>query len=62
MSRSIDLDGVHGTENTLYFGPGNRIAQISAEQWGTAMEDDLAIRVHGVIPLPMGIANEDRCE
>ncbi|EJK60295.1 hypothetical protein THAOC_19373, partial [Thalassiosira oceanica] len=27
--------------------------QISAEQWGAAMEDEVAIRVHGVIPLPM---------
>ncbi|EJK68315.1 hypothetical protein THAOC_10516 [Thalassiosira oceanica] len=29
---------------------------------GAAMEDEVAIRVHGVIPLPMGIAREDRCE
>ncbi|EJK51864.1 hypothetical protein THAOC_28923, partial [Thalassiosira oceanica] len=40
--------------------PGCWIAQNGAEQWGAAMEDEVAIRVHGVIPLPMGIANEDR--
>ncbi|EJK71474.1 hypothetical protein THAOC_07078, partial [Thalassiosira oceanica] len=38
-----------------------RIAQISAEQWGAAVEDGVAIHVHGVLPLPMGIAREDRC-
>ncbi|EJK53715.1 hypothetical protein THAOC_26785, partial [Thalassiosira oceanica] len=40
--------------------PGCWIAQISAEQWGTAMEDEVAIHVHGFFPLPMGIAREDR--
>ena len=42
--------------------PGCWIAQISTEQWGTAMEDEVAIHVDGVFPLPMGIAREDRCE
>ncbi|EJK54510.1 hypothetical protein THAOC_25857, partial [Thalassiosira oceanica] len=36
------------------------IAQISSEQLGAAMEDEVAIRVHGVCPLSMGIAREDR--
>ncbi|EJK62587.1 hypothetical protein THAOC_16793, partial [Thalassiosira oceanica] len=35
--------------------PGCWIAQISADQWGAAMEDEVAIHVHGVSPLPMGI-------
>ncbi|EJK53311.1 hypothetical protein THAOC_27277 [Thalassiosira oceanica] len=35
-------------------------AQISAEQWGAAMEVEVAIRVHGVSPLPMGIGRGDR--
>ena len=37
-------------------------AQISAERRGTAMEVEVAIGVHGVFPLPMGIEREDRCE
>ena len=36
--------------------------QISAEQWGAVMEDEVATGVHGVFPLPMGIKREDRCE
>ncbi|EJK54742.1 hypothetical protein THAOC_25603, partial [Thalassiosira oceanica] len=36
------------------------IARISAEQWGAVMEDEVAIRVHGDCPLPMGIGKEDR--
>ncbi|EJK47343.1 hypothetical protein THAOC_33943 [Thalassiosira oceanica] len=37
------------------------MAQISAEQWGAAMEDEMvAIRVHGVSPLPKGMGREDR--
>ena len=37
-------------------------AKISAEQWGAAMEVEVAIHVHGVSPLPMGIPSKDRCE
>ena len=33
-----------------------------AEQWGAVMEDEVAIRVHGVFPLPMGMEREDRHE
>ncbi|EJK72611.1 hypothetical protein THAOC_05840, partial [Thalassiosira oceanica] len=40
--------------------PGCWIARISAEQLGAAMGDEVAIRVHGVCPLPVGIAREDR--
>ena len=37
-------------------------AQISAERWGTAMEVEVAIVVHGVFPLPLVIERVDRCE
>ena len=36
--------------------------QISAERLGAATVDEVAVRVHGVCPLPMGIEREDRCE
>ncbi|EJK65880.1 hypothetical protein THAOC_13220, partial [Thalassiosira oceanica] len=35
-------------------------AQILAKQWCASMGDEVAIRVHGVFPLPMGIEREDR--
>ena len=38
------------------------MAQISDRQRGAAMEVEVAIRVHGVFPLPMGMEREDRCE
>ena len=66
MSMSIDLEGVHGTTNASDFEcarvPGCWIAQISTEQWGAAMGDEVATGVHGVFPLPMGMEREDRCE
>ena len=34
--------------------PGRWSAQISAEQWGVVIEDEVAIGVHGASPLPMG--------
>ncbi|EJK69917.1 hypothetical protein THAOC_08785 [Thalassiosira oceanica] len=36
------------------------IGKISAEQWGTAMEDEAATGVQGVCPLPMGMKREDK--
>ena len=39
-----------------------QIAQISDERWGAAAGDEVAVRVHGVFPLPMGMEREDRCE
>ena len=42
--------------------PGFSIAQISAERWGAAIGDEVAARVDGGFPLPMGIEREDRCE
>ena len=42
--------------------PGCWITQISAEQWGAAMGDEVAIGVHGVFPLPMGMERESRHE
>ena len=47
---------------TLCVMPGCLNTQISAERWGTAMEVEVAIVVHGVFPLPLGIEREDRCE
>ena len=29
---------------------------------GAAATDEVAVRVHGVFPLPMGMEREDRCE
>ena len=61
---SIDLEGVHGTIQRcwIWSEPGCWIAQISAKRWGAAAEDEVALRVHGVFPLPMGMEREDRCE
>ena len=42
--------------------PGCWSDQISAEQWGVVMEDEVAAGVHGVSPLPMGMEREDRGE
>ena len=35
--------------------PGCQIAQISFEQWGAAIGDEVAARVEGGFPLPMGM-------
>ena len=69
MNRSRDLEasleGVHGSIN-VFDSEGARlqcqcqIAQISAARWGAATEVELAIFVHGVCPLSMGIGREDR--
>ncbi|EJK46007.1 hypothetical protein THAOC_35349 [Thalassiosira oceanica] len=32
-----------------------------AKQWGAALQEEVAIRVHAVIPLQMGIGREDGC-
>ena len=42
--------------------PGCEIAQISAERRGAVAGDEMAARVHGVIPLSMGIERVDRWE
>ena len=42
--------------------PVCQIAQISSEQWGAAIGDEVAARVQGGFPLPMGIEREDRWE
>ena len=44
----------------IWSEPGCQIAQISAKRLGTAMGDEVAVRVHGVFPLPKGIEREDR--
>ena len=38
--------------------PGCQIAQISAQRWGAAIEDNVAICVHGVSPLGAVIGDE----
>ena len=38
------------------------IVQISEEQLGAAATDEVAVHVHGVFPLPMGMEREERCE
>ena len=51
--------------NRVEFGvsqPGCKIARISDKRRGAAPGDEVAIHVHGVLPLPMGIEREDRCE
>ena len=35
--------------------------RFQAKQWGDAAEDEVAVDVHGVFPLPMGMEREDRC-
>ncbi|EJK54245.1 hypothetical protein THAOC_26153, partial [Thalassiosira oceanica] len=35
------------------------IAQISAKQWGAALEEEVVIRVHAVFLLPISIGRED---
>ena len=65
MSVSRDLDGRgpwHHKRVGFWSEPGCSITQISAERWGAAMEDEGAVRFHGVFPLPMGVEREDRCE
>ena len=46
----------------IWSEPGCEIAQISGERWGAAAGDEVAARVHGVFPLPMGMEREDTCE
>ena len=46
----------------IWSEPGCQIAQISAKRWGAAAEVEVAVLVHGVCPLPMGIEREERCE
>ena len=46
----------------IWSEPGNQITQVSAERWGAAIGDEVAARVDGGFPPPMGIEREDRCE
>ena len=55
MNGSRDLDGLHGTTNVfalIWGGPGFWIAQISVEQWGAAMGEEVVVRVDGVFHCP----------
>ena len=58
------MAGVHGSIKTrwIWSEPGGQIAPISAGQWGDARQDEVATRVDGVFPLPLGMEREDRCE
>jgi len=40
------------------------MAQISAEPWGAERQEEVVedIVVHAVLPLPMGMKREERCE
>ena len=69
VNESMDLEGVHGSRNAfdielarLPMRQSARSPQISAQQWGAATKDEVATRVHGVCPLPMGIEREETCE
>ena len=42
--------------------PGCQIVKISSGRWSAVTGDKVAFRAHGVLPLPMGIEREDRCE
>ena len=45
----------------IWSEPGREIAQISGERlWGAASGDEVAARVFGVFPLPMGMEREVR--
>ena len=46
----------------IWSEPGCQIAQISYKRWGAAAGDEVAVGVHGVFPLPLGMEREDRCE
>ena len=67
MSRSIDLEGVHGNVNTFDL-EGARLLHRSPRFRTNngvmaATKDEEADRVvHGVFPLTIGIEREDRCE
>ena len=41
---------------------GCQIAQISDKRWGAVTADEVAVGVHGVCALPLGMEREDRCE
>ena len=38
--------------------PGRWSAQISAEQWGVVMENEVATSVHGIFPLPLDVSEQ----
>ena len=64
MSRSMDLEGVHGSMNALHLDWArlpDRL-DISVERWGAATGDEVAVCVHGAFLLPLGMEREDRCE
>ena len=46
----------------IWSEPGCWIAEISTKRWGAATRHEVAARVDGAFPLPMGIEREDRCE
>ena len=39
----------------IWSEPGCQIDQISYKRWGAAVGDEVAVGVHGVFPLPLGM-------
>ena len=46
----------------IWSEPGCEIAQISDKRLGAGTKDEVAPRVEGAFPLPMGMKGEGRCE
>ncbi|EJK73299.1 hypothetical protein THAOC_05084 [Thalassiosira oceanica] len=57
-----EVDSGKGVKLKTWEASVETSAQISAEQWGAVKADEVAICVHGVCPLPMGMEREDRCK
>ena len=52
----------HKCVSLIWSEPDCQISQIPFKRWGAAVEVEVAARVDGVCPLPMGMEREDRCE
>ena len=46
----------------IWSEPGCQIAQISDKRWGAAKGDGVAVGLHCVCALPLGMEREERCE
>ena len=64
MSRSRGLEGVMASEISLIWNePCCQIAQFQPNNVrGAATADEVAVGVHGVCALPLGMERDDRCE
>ena len=52
----------HKCVSLIWSEPDCQISQIPFKRWGAVVEVEVAARVDGVCPLPMGMEREDRCE